>query len=128
MILLLDTSTPVCKLTLLDNDWRYDNEWQADRQLAKGLLRYLQQQLEKNGKTFADITGIGVMKGPGSFTGLRIGLTVLNTMADAEKIPIIGETGSDWQTRVVTRLEAGENEKIVLPFYGGEANITRPRK
>jgi len=128
MILLLDTSTPVCKLTLLEDDRRYDDEWQADRQLAKGLLLYLQQQLEKNNKTFADISGIGVMKGPGSFTGLRIGLTVLNTLADAEDIPIVGETADNWQQNATTRLLAGENEKIVLPFYGGEANITKPRK
>lgn len=128
MILLLDTSTPVCKLTLIDGDWRYDNEWQADRQLAKGLLNYLQQQLTKNHKTFADIRGIGAMKGPGSFTGLRIGLTVLNTMADAEGISIVGETGADWQAKAASRLLAGENEKIVLPFYGGEAHITKPRK
>ena len=37
MILLLDTSTPVCKLTLVDGDWRYEDEWQADRTLAKNL-------------------------------------------------------------------------------------------
>jgi tRNA threonylcarbamoyladenosine biosynthesis protein TsaB len=128
MILLLDTSTPICKLTILEGGWRYDDEWQADRQLAKGLLLHLQQQLEKNKKTFADISGIGVMKGPGSFTGLRIGLTVLNTLADAENIPIVGEMGDSWQQNAITRLLAGENEKIVLPFYGGEANITKPRK
>lgn len=128
MILLLDTSTPLCKLTLVDGDWRFDDEWQADRQLAKGLLNYLQQQLEKNEKAFSDISGIGVMKGPGSFTGLRIGLTVLNTIADAENVPIVGETGDDWQRRAVARLETGENEKIVLPFYGSEAHITKPRK
>lgn len=128
MILLLDTSTPLCKLTLVDSDWRFDDEWQADRQLAKGLLNYLQQQLEKNEKTFTDISGIGVMKGPGSFTGLRIGLTVLNTIADAENVPIVGETGDDWQRRAVARLETGENQKIVLPFYGSEAHITKPRK
>jgi tRNA threonylcarbamoyladenosine biosynthesis protein TsaB len=128
MILLLDTSTPVCKITLIDGDWRYDDEWQADRQLAKGLLKYLQQQLMKNGKTFEDISGIGVYKGPGSFTGLRIGLTVLNTVADAEAIPIVGTTGDNWQADVQTSLQAGENEKIVLPLYGGEAHITKPRK
>lgn len=128
MILLLDTSTPICKLTLVDDTWRYDDEWQADRQLAKGLLKYLKDQLEKNGRTFQDITGIGVMKGPGSFTGLRIGLTVLNTMADAGQIPIVSATGDNWQEQVLARLQVGENEKIVLPLYGGEAHITKPRK
>lgn len=128
MILLLDTSTPVCKLTLLDGEWRYDDEWQADRTLAKGLLKYLQDQLAKNRKTFADISGIGVFEGPGSFTGLRIGLTVLNTMADSLAVPIVGAKEDDWQSRAVSDLESGKNDKIVLPFYGSEAHITKPRK
>ncbi len=128
MILLLDTSTPVCKLTFADGDWRYDDEWEAGRTLAKGLLGYLQQQLEKNGKTFADISGIAAFRGPGSFTGLRIGLTVLNTIADAQGVPIVGGTGENWQSDALQRLGAGENEKIVLPLYGSDAHITKPRK
>ena len=128
MILFLDTSTPVCKLTLQDGDWRYDDEWQADRTLAKNLLKYLQDQLMKNGKTFADISGICVFKGPGSFTGLRIGLTVLNTMADSLQVPIVGGEGDDWQTQALEDLQSGKNDKIVLPFYGSEAHITKPRK
>lgn len=128
MIVLLDTSTPICKLTLIDGDWRYDDQWQADRTLAKNLLRYLSDQLAKNGKTFADVTAIGAFKGPGSFTGLRIGLTVLNTVADAQNIPIVGTTSDGWQEDAVRKLTSGENEKIVLPLYGAAAHITKPRK
>lgn len=128
MILLLDTSTPVCKLTLIDGDWRYDDEWQADRTLAKNLLGYLIDQLQKHGKTFADLTGIGAYQGPGSFTGLRIGLTVLNTIADAKNIPIVGGTGENWQTDALTALRNSQNDQIVLPVYGSDAHITKPRK
>jgi tRNA threonylcarbamoyladenosine biosynthesis protein TsaB len=128
MILLLDTSTPVCKLTFVDGEWRYSDEWQANRELAKDLLGYLKLQLEKNGKTWSNISAIGVFQGPGSFTGLRIGLSVLNTIADSEAIPIVGGLGEPWQDEVLAKLSRGENEKIVLPFYGGEANITKPRK
>ena len=128
MILLIDTSTPVCKLSLIEGDERYDAQWQADRQLAKGLLAYLHDQLEARGKSFQDISGIGVFAGPGSFTGLRIGLTVLNTLADAEGIPIVGGKGEDWEQTVLARLDAGENDRIVLPFYGSDAHITAPRK
>jgi tRNA threonylcarbamoyladenosine biosynthesis protein TsaB len=128
MIILLDTSTPVCKLTLVDGDQQFHDEWQAERTLAKNLLTYLRDQLQIRQKTFDDITGIGVMKGPGSFTGLRIGLTVLNTIADTRQVPIVGTTGEDWQTEALRRLTAGENEQIVLPLYGREATITTPRK
>jgi tRNA threonylcarbamoyladenosine biosynthesis protein TsaB len=128
MILLLDTSTPVCRLALIDDAWRVDDEWQADRSLAKGLLQYLQRTLAIHNKTFNDITGMGVFEGPGSFTGLRIGLTVLNTIADSERVAIVGARGEDWQAQAIARLEAGENDQLVMPFYGGDAHITTPRK
>ena len=128
MILLLDTSTPVCRLTLIDGQGRHEYEWQADRTLAKNLLGYLRDRLAQHDKVLVDITAIGAFRGPGSFTGLRIGLTILNTLADAQNIPIIGAEGEDWKDTVLSRLDAGENDQIVLPFYGSEAHITKPRK
>lgn len=128
MILLLDTATPTCRLTLIDGQWRHDDAWESNRELAKGLLEYIQSQLEDQGKTWQDLTGLGVYKGPGSFTGLRIGITVLNTVAYAQSIPIVGETGENWQALAIERLLNGGSDTIVLPEYGGEANITLPRK
>ncbi|MBP9667899.1 tRNA (adenosine(37)-N6)-threonylcarbamoyltransferase complex dimerization subunit type 1 TsaB [Candidatus Saccharibacteria bacterium] len=128
MILLLDTSTAVCKLTIVDGEQPWHDEWQADRTLASNVLSYLEQQLKSHNKTWDDITGIGCMKGPGSFTGLRIGMTVLNTIADTTKKPIVGETGEDWQQKALDRLMHGENDRIVLPEYGRDATITKPRK
>lgn len=128
MIILLDTSTPVCKLTLVDGDDRHDYQWQADRTLAKFLLGYLRDRLAEHDKTIADITAIGAFQGPGSFTGLRIGLTVLNTIADAQCISIVSATGDDWQADALRRLQAGENDQLVMPHYGSDAHITTPRK
>lgn len=128
MILLLDTSTPECHLSLIDGEWQYDTSWEAGRGLAKGLLEFLERELELQGKTWKDVTGLVAYQGPGSFTGLRIGITVLNTLAYANAWPIVGVTGDDWRQQGVARLEAGENDEIVLPEYGGEANITKPKK
>ena len=128
MILLLDTSTPVCKLRFVEGDWRFDDEWESGRTLAKGLLGYLDANMTKHGKTWTDISGIVAFKGPGSFTGLRIGLTVLNTLADSESIPIVGTTGDSWQVDGLTRLLDGQNDELVMPEYGAEAHITTPRK
>ena len=124
MIILLDTSTATCFLTVVDDEARQDFEWQAGRTLARGLLKFLE---EKTGDLH-DISGIGVMKGLGSFTGLRIGLTVANTLADSLNIPIAGATGEDWREMALGKLRAGESEKIVMPEYGAAAHITAPRK
>lgn len=128
MILLLDTSTGLCRLTFVNGGTSHDYEWQADRELARGLLAFIRDKLVLHDKTFDDISGIGVYQGPGSFTGLRIGLAVCNTIADANSTPIVGETGSDWQARARQRLSSGENDRIILPLYGSEARITQPRK
>lgn len=129
MIILLDTSTATCFLTLVDGDARHEYEWQAERQLAHGLLKFLHDKLAEHAKTFVDISALGVMKGPGSFTGLRIGLTVLNTIASDMGLPIVGvEQSGDWRERALDRLSSGENDQLVMPHYGSEANITKPRK
>ena len=124
MIILLDTSTATCFLTVIYGETRQDFEWQAGRTLARSLLKFLE---EKTGDLH-DISGIGVMRGPGSFTGLRIGLTVANTLADSLNIPIVGAMGEDWRETALKKLRAGENEKIVMPEYGAVAHITAPRK
>ena len=103
-------------------------EWEAGRSLALGLLEFLQQKLSLHDKTLHDITAIGVAKGPGSFTGLRIGLTVMNTIASDRQIKIVGVSGDEWKSVALDRLQRGENDQLVMPEYGGEANITQPRK
>lgn len=128
MIILLDTSTPECRLALVKDDARTEYVWQADRQLADGLLAFLEAKLGEQGESLALVEGIGVMKGPGSFTGLRIGLSVLNAIASDRQIPIVGEMGDAWQEIAIERLSRGENDQIVVAEYGQPANITKPRK
>lgn len=128
MILLLDTATPVCRLTIVDGDQQAVYEWQADRTLARFLLAFLRDKLAKHGAQLCDVTGIGVMRGPGSFTGLRIGLSVVITLADSLRIPIVGATGADWQQHALGRLLSGEDDRVIALEYGGQAHITRPKK
>jgi tRNA threonylcarbamoyladenosine biosynthesis protein TsaB len=124
MILLLDTSTPICRLATIDGDSKRTSDWDAGRTLAKGLLKFIDTELNKSQKTWSDITAIGVFEGPGSFTGLRIGLTVMNTVADSEGIPIVSARGDDWQEEALSKINAGVNQKMILPFYDNPAHIT----
>ena len=126
--LLLDTSTPVCKVTVINGEVSNDYSWESGRQLAAGLLDYLDKCLKESGSTLENVDKIGIYRGPGSFTGLRIGITVANTITEANHIAIVGETGDDWQAEAVKRLDQGENDQIVMPLYGSEAHITKQRK
>ena len=128
MIVLWNSAEMTVQLTLIDGDKRTDYEWAAGRNLACDMPAYLRDRLAENGASFADISGIGVFRGPGSFTGLRIGLAVLNTISHEQRIPIVGVTGDAWREECLARLQNGRNDEIVLPEYGAEARITKPRK
>lgn len=128
MIVLVDTATPTCKVTVVHEDEVYQHEWLAERKLADGLYEYLQEVLREHNGSWDAVTGIGVLQGPGSFTGLRIGMTVLNTIASDRAIAIIGATGESWQQEALRRLKGDEDDQIVLPFYGRDATITVRRK
>lgn len=128
MIIGIDSSKAVCTVLIRTDGATEVHEWEIGRGLADNLIGYLRERLVDQNASWADITGLAVYKGPGSFTGLRIGLTVFNTIADTSGVPIVGETGESWFERAVTRLESGENDGLVMPLYGQAPNITKPRK
>lgn len=128
MIVLWNSADMEVELTLVSGSSSDTVRWQADRTLARDMLSFLRRELEARKSDFEDIEGIGVFRGPGSFTGLRIGLTVLNTIAHAQAIPIVGSVGGDWRRLCLDRLRAGEDDRLVLPEYGAPARVTKPRK
>lgn len=58
---------------------------------SQRLLELIDKTLRKQKKTLKDISEIKIETGPGSFTGLRIGISVANALAWALKIPINGK-------------------------------------
>ena len=125
MILCLRTDTPTAELYIFDNGKELTKDvWRADRSLARDLLGHI----EKLVGDWKKLTGIVVFEGPGSFTGLRIGITVANTLADGLRIPIVGTKGDEWRAEGLSLLDKGENHRIVLPFYGSDPHITAPKK
>lgn len=130
MILALRTDSPTAELILLDDSYHpiAEVQWRADRQLAQELLGKIQELLHAHSTDMKGLTGLIGYRGPGSFTGLRIGLTVMNTLAYGLGVPIVGAQTEEWVEQGCRRLSAGDNDQIVLPEYGAEARITLPKK
>jgi len=104
------------------------HKWTADRQLAELLNQEVEKMLNKSSIHLEDLNGIVVYKGPGSFTGLRIGISAANAYAYALKIPIVSANGGDWIQNGLKKLSKGYDEKIALPKYDRPATTTTPRK
>jgi tRNA threonylcarbamoyladenosine biosynthesis protein TsaB len=129
LILTVRTYKPEAEVGLFQDNTQLEYEvWSGHKQLAETIHQKIHKLLQAQKKDWHDIDGIVCFKGPGSFTGLRIGLTVANTLAHELSIPIIGATGEDWRSEAVAKLLSGKTETIVLPEYGRDAHITTPRK
>ncbi len=128
-ILLIKTDQPTAELYLYqDKDKVCEKIWQADRKLAESIHLEIASLLNKSGKSLSDLNAIAVYNGPGSFTGLRIGHSVANALSYSLKLPIIATSSENWIKDAITKLLAGDDEKIALPHYGSPVRITKPRK
>ncbi len=130
MILALRTDKADAELYLLDQEGNIvaKHDWQAHRQLADTILPTIEDFLKKNNKKFTDLNGLIIFTGEGSFTGLRIGTTVANTLAYSLGIAIVKADGQDWLKSGFKLLQTAEPGNFVTPDYSGEPNITKPKK
>ena len=128
LTLTIRTDNPEAELGLYDNLTQLAYEtWTAHRQLAETLHIKISELLKANQKTLYDLEAVACYSGPGSFTGLRIGLTTANALAYALELPIVAETGDDWQQTALARLQKGETATAVMPEYGADVHITLPK-
>jgi len=92
---------------------------------SERLLPGIDKLLKKNKVALQEIKAIGVVRGPGSYTALKIGLTVANVLGFSLKIPIVGVKLSEFKdindlAKIAYNrgIKVRGSEKIVLPFYG----------
>lgn len=117
-ILGIRTDKPQAELYLYANGRQLTaTVWQAHRELSKTIHSKIQEILDSLSISLEDIEGIVCFKGPGSFTGLRIGLTVANSLAYAQNIPIVARRGENWLEKGIADLRAGKTDKIATPYY-----------
>ena len=91
LILAIETATDVCSVALSENVDIIDSISINERNIHSARLAILiQQMMSRNGKSFNTLDAIGLSKGPGSFTGLRIGVSIGKGIAYGLDIPIIG--------------------------------------
>jgi tRNA threonylcarbamoyladenosine biosynthesis protein TsaB len=123
-ILALDTAVTGCGVAILDGESAkcVSRVVETERGQAEMLVPLIEELAQESGVPLSEIDRVAVTIGPGSFTGVRIGLATARSLALSLDIPVIGFTTLD----VIARQTQGMGERLVLidtkrgDFYGQE--------
>lgn len=89
-MLALETATPAASVALLrDGQVIVEHNERSRRRHAESLVPTIEALLEEQGLGAVDLGAVACGKGPGSFTGLRIGLSTAKGLAQALRLPLI---------------------------------------
>jgi tRNA threonylcarbamoyladenosine biosynthesis protein TsaB len=134
MLLALDTSSSVASLALLRGvDVVADVTWDVGRRHSQELIGHLDALFVRAGATVADCTAVAAALGPGSFNGVRVGVTAAKTLALALAVPLFGICTLDVIASGVTLdgavvcvlLEAGRGEVYRALYRAGASDGVR---
>jgi tRNA threonylcarbamoyladenosine biosynthesis protein TsaB len=129
IILALRTDKPEAELYVYDGQEQLaETKWPAHLKLAETLNTKIEEILNKSSISYKDLDGIAIYKGPGSFTGLRIGMSVANALAYSQGIPIVARGINDWLADAIQALQDARGDKAAAPEYGAPARVTKPKK
>jgi tRNA threonylcarbamoyladenosine biosynthesis protein TsaB len=124
-VLAMDTATPAPSIVVLSGERIFEESLSGDRRASEELLPAVGRALARAGLQLADLDRVAVCSGPGSFTGIRVGLTTAWGFAralgvDVEAVPTLeamaeGARGFGAE-HVVAVLDAGRGEVIAERF------------
>ncbi len=90
-VLSIDSSRYLGSVGIIDgSDVKFSITFSVKATYSQKLLSNIDYALESSKMDIDDIDLIGIAKGPGSFTGLRIGMTVAKSLSYVKNIPIVG--------------------------------------
>jgi tRNA threonylcarbamoyladenosine biosynthesis protein TsaB len=139
-LLALDTALAACSAAVLDTA---DGGIIASESLAmtrghaEALMPLLARVMQTSGLAFRDLDRIVVTTGPGSFTGMRVGIAAARGFGVATKVPVVGVTtlsayaapylGTDDRSPVIVVIDARHSHVYLQAFAPGGRTLIAPR-
>lgn len=129
IILSIKTDKPQAEIALYNGKTQIAHHArQAHKKLSDTIHIEIMELLKAQHLELSDLRGIAVFAGPGSFTGLRIGAAVANSLAYALDIRVASADGDNWLNEAILSLESGQSIGPAIPIYGSEAKTTVQKK
>src|SRR6202167_2424815 len=140
LILAIDTALDACAAGVLDTEAGklIAQESQAmKRGHAEALMPLIGRVIAASGAAFTELGRIAVTTGPGSFTGLRVGLSAARGIALAANIPVVGVTtltayaapivSRNAEHPVVSAIDARHDHVYLQVVSGNGSALVQPR-
>lgn len=129
-ILAIDTSSKICSVCILENDKIILEKHNDDEKTHSQKLMPLVDEILKNcNLELKDIDLFSCCVGPGSFTGLRIGISTVKAFADSLDKPVSGVSSLEGlayninQESTIASLIDAKNENVYLGIYSYKENV-----
>jgi tRNA threonylcarbamoyladenosine biosynthesis protein TsaB len=119
-ILAVDTATEACSAALLVGDTLFSRWEEAPRDHTRKILPMVQAVLDDAGIALSELDAIAFGRGPGSFTGVRIGISVAQGLAFGVGVPLIGISTLAAMAQGAHRLEGAERVLTAIDARMGE--------
>jgi universal bacterial protein YeaZ len=117
IILCVETGTEVCSVSLSNNSEIVDIRESAEPQAhARQLAVFIDELLKKNNLTTKDLSAVAVSEGPGSYTGLRIGVSTAKGICFGAGIPLIAVSSLQALTYGATKLVEDVDRTLFCPM------------
>ncbi|MGC4190456.1 MAG: tRNA (adenosine(37)-N6)-threonylcarbamoyltransferase complex dimerization subunit type 1 TsaB [Thermomicrobiales bacterium] len=117
LMLAIDTSTELAGIAVGDGERAAEVVWPAGRAQTTSVLAEVDAMLARCGRSIEDVGAVAVAIGPGTFTGLRVGLSVAKGLVLARDVAVIGVP--TLQVTAMPYLDAGVGVLAVLPAGRG---------
>jgi tRNA threonylcarbamoyladenosine biosynthesis protein TsaB len=140
LILAIDTALDACAAGVLDtgaNKLIARESLPMKRGHAEALMPLIARVIKESGITFAALDRIAVTTGPGSFTGLRVGLSAARGIALAANKPVVGLTtltayaapvvSEGGEQPVISAIDARHDQVYFQVVSGNGSSLIRPR-
>lgn len=129
-ILAVDTSSEICSVAILENDnVIVENSLNDGKTHSENLMTIMENTLEENKIKLSDIDLIACSVGPGSFTGIRIGVSSIKAIAEVLDVPVAAVTSLETLAKnveskgvtIVSLIDA-KNDQVYAGIFDDEYN------
>lgn len=132
-ILAVNTSSKICAVAILEDNKVIDEiKLDNGKTHSENLMPIIKEILDKNNLTLKDMNLIAVSVGPGSFTGIRIGIATIKPMAEVYNLPVASVTSLETLARNIENKEKdftiislidARNNQVYAGFFDTEYNL-----